>query len=245
MPEPVCNRLWIAQGYVGVTILADNEAPDFKELSPAGMFPTTQSLQQRRSAETKLLILEAAIDCLAEVGYSDMTTQIIAKRAAISRGAMLHHYATKQDLIAATIDYAFFRHIEDFSAAVRSLSDEERKNRNVGISIDWQSYNTREFKAYLELSNAARTDNDLRGLFNEKARRHDQFWRQELIENFPEWAKDLDKLDKARRLTQALMTGLVINQDAWNEPATVEMLLEFLAKLLIDIREDRIAFPKM
>lgn len=208
------------------------------------MIPATQSLQQRRSAETKLLILEAAIDCLAEVGYSDMTTQVIAQRAALSRGAMLHHYATKQDLIAAVIDYAFFRHIKDFSAAVRALSDEERTRQNIGIALDWQSYNTREFKAYLELNNAARTDKELHVLFNEKARRHDFFWRQELIENFPEWAKDLDKLDMARRFTQALMSGMIINQDAWDEPETVRKLLEFLANLLIDIREDRVRFPQ-
>lgn len=225
--------------------LAENDLPDFSELSPAGMIPTTQSLQQRRSAETKLLILEAAIDCLAEIGYSDMTTQVIAQRAGISRGAMLHHYATKQDLIAAVIDYAFFRHIEDFSAAIRAVSDEQRTLQNIGIALDWQTYNTREFKAYFELNNAARTDEELRKVFNEKARRHDRFWRQELLANFPEWSKDPEKLDMARRLTQALMSGMVINQDVWDEPKTVETLLAFLAKLMIDIREDRIAFPKV
>ena len=209
------------------------------------MIPATSSLQQRRSAETKLLILEAAIDCLAEIGYSDITTQMIAERASISRGAMLHHYPTKQDLIAAVIDYAFFRHIEDFSKAVRALSEEERTRRNIGIELDWRSYNTREFKAYLELNNAARTDEALHKLFKEKARRHDRFWRQELIENFPEWTGDRKKLDLARRLTQALMSGMMINQDVWEEPETVASLLAFLANLLIDIREDRIAFPQV
>lgn len=209
------------------------------------MFPASDGLQQRRSAETKLLILEAAIDCLAEHGYSDTTTQIIAKRANISRGAMLHHYAAKLDLIAAVIDYAFFRHIEDFSTAVRGLSEEERTRKNAGITIDWALYNTREYKAYLELNNAARTDDELRDLFIEKAQRHDRYWRQELVENFPEWAKHPDRMDYSRRLTQTIMSGMVINQDIWNEPETVKTLLAFLSNLLIEVRDGRIAFPQV
>lgn len=225
--------------------MTKNSIPDFSELSPEGMFPRSTGLQQRRSAETKLLILDAAVDCLAESGYSDTTTQLIAQRANISRGAMLHHYATKQDLIAAVIDYAFFRHIEEFSSAVRSLSEDDRTKKNVGISIDWQTYNTREYKAYLELNNAARTDAELRDMFIAKAQRHDRYWRQELIENFPEWAKNPDKLDHARRLTQAVMSGMVINQAIWDEPDTIKSLLAFLANILIDIREDRLNFPKI
>lgn len=225
--------------------MTKNSTPDFSELSPEGMFPSSTGLQQRRSAETKLLILDAAVDCLAEFGYSDTTTQLIAQRANISRGAMLHHYATKQDLIAAVIDYAFFRHIEEFSSAVRSLSDDDRTKKNVGISIDWQTYNSREFKAYLELNNAARTDAELRDMFIAKAQRHDRYWRQELIENFPEWAKNTEKLDHARRLTQAVMSGMVINQAIWDEPETIKSLLAFLANILIDIREGRLNFPKV
>lgn len=209
------------------------------------MFPSSSGLQQRRSSETKLMILDAAVDCLAEFGYSNTTTQLIAQRANISRGAMLHHYATKQDLIASVIDYAFFRHIEEFSTAVRSLSDVDRTKKNVGISIDWQTYNGRDFKAYLELNNAARTDVELRDMFISKAQRHDRYWRQELIENFPEWAKNLDKLDHARRFTQAVMSGMVINQAIWNEPDTIKTLLAFLANILIDVREGRLNFPKV
>lgn len=158
---------------------------------------------------------------------------------------MLHHYATKLELISAVIDYAFFRHIEDFSTAVRGLSEEERTRKNVGITIDWATYNTREYKAYLELNNAARTDKELGELFVDKAQRHDRYWRQELIENFPEWAAQPELLDLSRRLTQAIMSGILINQDVWQEPETVKSLLGFLSNLLIEVREGRISFPRV
>lgn len=207
------------------------------------MIPESEGLQHRRSAETRLLILDAAIECLAEHGYSDTTTHLIAKQANISRGAMLHHYATKQELITAVIDYAFFRHMKAFSEAIRGLSEEERTSRNAGIEVDWKTYTSRDFQAYLELNNAARTDKDLKALFTEKAQRHDRFWRQELIANFPEWAEMPEKLDKARRLTQAVMTGMVINRDVWCDPAMEQTILQFLTNLTIMIREDRIEFP--
>ncbi|MBF7015255.1 TetR/AcrR family transcriptional regulator (plasmid) [Novosphingobium resinovorum] len=222
--------------------MSETGLPDFYELSPAGMIPESEGLQHRRSAETRLLILDAAIECLAEHGYSDTTTHLIAKQANISRGAMLHHYATKQDLITAVIDYAFFRLMKTFSEAIRSLTEQERTSLNVGITVDWECHNTRDFQAYLELNNAARTDPDLKSLFVEKAQRHDHFWRQELIANFPEWANSPEKLDKARRLTQAIMTGMIVNRDVWSDPAMEQTILEFLTRLLISIREDKIAF---
>jgi AcrR family transcriptional regulator len=219
------------------------DIPDFSELRPEGMVPDAPGLQQRRSAETKLMILNAAIDSLADWGYSDTTTQLIAKRANISRGAMLHHYSTKQELISAVIDFAFFRHMEAFSQAIRSLTDEQRAGKNVGIQIEWESYNSREFKAYLELNNAARTDDELRSIFIDRAQRHDRYWREELIANFPEWAEKPEILDKARRFTQAVMTGMVINRAVWDDVDLEKTLLAFLANLLLMVREGKIEFP--
>ena len=167
------------------------------------MVPPDAGLQQRKSAETRLAILDAAIKCLAGSGYARTTTQLIAKVAKVSRGAMLHHYATKQALIEAVTDYAFYRHMERFTTAIAALSEQARTEENSGIRIDWQIYQSQEYSAYLELMVAARTDEGLRAMFIPKARRHDRVWREQLVRVFPEWAEDLDRLERVRRLVQA------------------------------------------
>ncbi len=52
-----------------------------------------------RSSETQNKILLSAVDCLCEVGYTGTTINMVAKHAEISKGAMLHHFATKSDLM--------------------------------------------------------------------------------------------------------------------------------------------------
>src|SRR5580700_1234202 len=56
---------------------------------------------EQRSAETRGRLIEAAIDVLYRLGHSAATTIIIAKRARVSRGAMLHQFRTRDQLLVA------------------------------------------------------------------------------------------------------------------------------------------------
>lgn len=200
-------------------------------------------LQQRKSAETRLAILDAAVECLAQNGYANTTTQLIAKMARVSRGAMLHHYSSRQQLIEAVTDYAFYRHMKMFTASVKSLSESERMKDNVGILVDWKLYLSREYCAYLELMVAARTDPMLKEMFIPRARRHDKVWRDQLKRVFPEWANDPERLARSRRLVQAVMSGMVLNREVWNDPKMEGAILSMLSAVLINIRDGQLEWP--
>ncbi len=55
--------------------------------------------QTERSAETIDALRRATIALMSEVGFVNMTTTSIAKRAGVSRGAMLHHFSSKVALV--------------------------------------------------------------------------------------------------------------------------------------------------
>ncbi|WP_375286581.1 TetR/AcrR family transcriptional regulator [Sphingomonas sp.] len=57
--------------------------------------------QAERREETSGRAIDAAIKCLYRDGYSATTTLSVAAEAGISRGALLHHFPTKVDLIEA------------------------------------------------------------------------------------------------------------------------------------------------
>ena len=59
-----------------------------------------------RSAATRKLILDATITCLNDWGYGGVTNIKVADAAGVSRGAMMHHFPTRQALIIATIEHA-------------------------------------------------------------------------------------------------------------------------------------------
>jgi AcrR family transcriptional regulator len=62
-----------------------------------------------RSASTRRLILEATVRCLNAWGYGAVTNIKVADEAGVSRGAMMHHFPTRQALIVATVEHAHER----------------------------------------------------------------------------------------------------------------------------------------
>ena len=61
--------------------------------------------QQERSRTTRRRLVEAAVGCLAELGWNRTTVSAIAERAGVSRGAAQHHFPTREDLVAAAVEY--------------------------------------------------------------------------------------------------------------------------------------------
>ncbi|MFG2290907.1 TetR/AcrR family transcriptional regulator [Streptomyces sp. NPDC048595] len=61
--------------------------------------------QQERSRATRLKLLEAAVSCLAERGWSGSTVSVVAERAGVSRGAAQHHFRTREDLFTAAVEH--------------------------------------------------------------------------------------------------------------------------------------------
>ena len=60
--------------------------------------------QAERSASTRAALLDATIASLVQDGYANTTTSRVAERAGVSRGAHLHHFQTRQALVAAAME---------------------------------------------------------------------------------------------------------------------------------------------
>jgi AcrR family transcriptional regulator len=206
-------------------------------LEPAGMASDDDGWQKRKSAQTRMTVLEAAIECLARYGYARTTTQLIAQQANISRGAMIHHYASKQELVESVIDYTFYRRLEHLSAQVRKLSEHERVVEQAGIELFWDTLLTREYQAYLELVVAARTDEDLRAIFLPKAQRFDAIWSDEIASIFPEWQDKREKLRLAVDFCISAMEGLMLNRDIWQPRARRQAVRRVVSLAILMIRD--------
>src|SRR5664279_6568888 len=60
--------------------------------------------QAERSEATRNLILDATVDVLARKGMAGLRMEDVEKTAAVSRGALLHHFGTKAALLLATFE---------------------------------------------------------------------------------------------------------------------------------------------
>src|ERR1700742_2374368 len=119
--------------------------------------------QQQRRDETRRALLDAAVESLIEVGFARTTTLEVQRRANASRGALLHHFPSKTELLVAAVD-----HLAEMRAAeLRLLSAElpaEGKGSRTDAVLDllWQCFSGTFFQVAMELRTAARTDLELR-----------------------------------------------------------------------------------
>jgi AcrR family transcriptional regulator len=111
-------------------------------------------------AETRARLLDATIECLAEIGYARMTTADVAARARMSRGAQLYHFQSKADLVATAVDHLLERRHGEFVAGMATLPAGPERADAV-VDRLWAMFNGPTFAAWLELVMAARTDADL------------------------------------------------------------------------------------
>lgn len=154
--------------------------------------------QAERSARTKTLLLDATIELLVEVGYSAMSTTDVAKRAGLSRGAQVHHFPRKSDLVSAAIEHLAVKMRNQLLRKMAKLPEDETRTE-VALKHLWDVYRGPLFSAALEFSLAGRTDAEL----------------QPSLKKFDETLVD----DTLREFYRHL-----IGQDPDQHPATLEVL---------------------
>jgi AcrR family transcriptional regulator len=116
-----------------------------------------------RSHATRSRLLEATVECLAEVGWSGTTTTLVAQRAGVSRGAQLHHYPTRAELVVAAIGHlAALRAQEMARAADRLPAGPDRVTAVLDLLAE--QHTGPLFAAALEVWVAARSDDALRAV---------------------------------------------------------------------------------
>lgn len=186
--------------------------------------------QEERREETKGAVLDATVECLAELGYSRTTTTRIARRAGVSRGALLHHYSSKIQLLTSAVEHIFQRRTEEFRAAFAALPAEVDR-RASAVDILWAMFSSSTFYAWLELVVAARSD---RKLLREVSRITTQFAenvRATYRELFPEAAAPDEHRDLVPSFTFAFLQGLALDRIAMEDELMLSELLVMLKNL--------------
>jgi AcrR family transcriptional regulator len=121
----------------------------------------TRTPQQERSRATQARLLDAAVDCLVDLGWAGTSTTVVAERAGVSRGAQLHHYPTKAALVMAAVEHLADRRAADIRAEAANLPDGPKKVDKI-IDMLAAAFTGPLYAAALEVWIAARTDAELR-----------------------------------------------------------------------------------
>lgn len=180
-------------------------------------------------------LVDAAIACLSRLGYAATTTQVVMEEAGVSRGAMLHHFPTKVDLIIAVAE----------AAALHQNRSVRRRLSQIPAGLDrymaltratWEAICQPPALALLEIMLASRSDPALGERFPQIAQQLEADQREGV------WAlaEDLGIRDRAAvesmvRLHVAAMRGLLIEMTFSGDRETAEIdmrLLEYHKRTL-------------
>ncbi len=120
----------------------------------------TRVPQEERTRAMRARLLEATVELLVEKGYAGTSTTLVSERAGVSRGAQLHHFPTKQDLVVAAVQHVTEVRGAELAAAAENLPTGPKRTRAV-LQVLGDHFTSPVFTAALELWVAARTDPDL------------------------------------------------------------------------------------
>jgi len=195
-----------------------------------------------RSATTRAKVIEAAIQCLYELGYEGTTVILVAKRAGVSRGAAQHQFPSKVDLMIAVTDY-----VMDLQKKLRREIWEQLPENKGQVShvveASWKVQSQPENVALFEIMMATRNDEELNQRFA-------PFLKQ--MSELPAWgAKHVadvagidvqPELEAMARLHFAAMRGIsldyLLNKDEEGARVAIDLLIRFQRSTIAKVIED-------
>lgn len=175
-----------------------------------------------RSADTRSKLIQAAIDILFAKGYAATTTIEVTKRAKASRGAMLHHFPTRVDLLIATAEHILGSQ-RDYRREKLSAYAEDWSRFAAATEVTWELQQQPATVALLEIMLGSRSDRELRKRVAPLTRQIAALRAEHATSLAKALAvEDAQALDDLILIHDASLRGLTINLMFAQEPAQVE-----------------------
>jgi AcrR family transcriptional regulator len=192
---------------------------------PAG---PTHRTHEERNASTRRKLIEAAIYCLRTYGYAATTTTLVAEIAQLSRGAMLHQFGAKVDMMLAVAEHVVQQQNDFMVVELEKYAP--GRDRFMGLTdVTWAALKQPGAIALLEIMMASRSEADLGARFPAVAE------ELALTQRKGAWslAKQAGITDRAAieamsQLHRAAMQGMSILMMFAKDPKAIDPMMDLL-----------------
>ncbi len=193
--------------------------------------------QEERSAATRQKLLDAAIECLIELGYARMTTTDVADRAGVSRGAQLHHFPSKVELVTSAIRHLADRRVAELRREAAALPADERGIPQI-TELTWSYSSGPLFMAAMELIVASRTDRELHAALWPIEKQFAQTSSQLLRELYARYVDHPD-FELMMHLTVHMMRGMALQKILKDDDRHRRKALQLWERMMSSMLERR------
>jgi len=195
--------------------------------------PPRENPPAGRGAATRERLLRATVASLVEQGYAATSTEEVRRRAGVSRGALLHHFPSRADLLVGAVAHIADGHAARLEALAADLPAEDEAERiAVAIAALRAAFSGELFLAGLELWLPARTDPELHAALVEHERRIGRRLRTIMADLFGPEIAARPGFPLARELTLVLLRGEGLTAALRRDERRSEALLDAWAGAL-------------
>jgi AcrR family transcriptional regulator len=178
-------------------------------MTESAQIPTrTRRSQAERKETTRGRLLDAATELLREKGLGGFRTADVVERAGVSKGALLHHFPAKDQLIVAVFE-RLYRTVDEIAArpsrasSLRQIVEELVADSRTFFFGD-------SFDVSLNITVAAAREPDLRDAVFHVVRRFRQHTEQVWIARLTGHGVPLERAINAVWLINSLIRGLAV-----------------------------------
>lgn len=193
--------------------------------------------QAEKSLATRTQILDATLQCLVELGYTQTTTEKIAQKAGVSRGAMTHHFKSRADVFYAAAEYIIDLRAAEYQEAVRRIKLPPENTPTFDSMLETVTmlqkyyYDRPSFIALQELQWGARTERDLQTVMLPLEQDLDDKKNSAMLKRFPFWADYPDTGQMLRDLFFHSLKGVAVNSTPYMRGERLKRLHHLLARI--------------
>lgn len=189
-----------------------------------------------RAARTTARICQAVITCLDEVGYAETSINRVQSLAGVSRGALTHHFPSKEEMMVETLE-RLLDPVRGQPGATKALTGAQTsRGKGDGIETDlarlWRRVvNTKEGRALIELLVASRTH----PVLAERAAPSLQAYNKEINANILGLYGSPDGSDAVVTIwtiCRAFLRGLQLQQQFEDQPEAVDKAIKKFGEIL-------------
>ena len=192
---------------------------------------------QARSIATRERLIATTLDTIHELGLSRAATPEFARRAGVSRGALLHHFPTREDIIVAAMESMLEAGIDEIRGVAAGVA-RDAVEMDALLDFLWELFSGRFFTLSVEFINAARTDPALRAKMLPLVRRFHEALDEIWAENCGTGPIDRSNARLLLNLTLCLFRGMGVQTVLRDDPEYFRTLLETWKTLLPTLARD-------
>jgi len=200
------------------------ESPRFDEADETGL---------EKNEPARRGILDAALGCFAEDGWSGTNMSVIARRSGMTRGRIQYYFPTLDDLLRAAIEHLMVEWRRKYFGMVVQAAGTPARFEH-GVDVLWRLMQDPLHIARQELEASARTNAQLRELMQRSAGEDEEASLEAVKLAYPDLAERGDApLRRARNFTNVFMEGLSLHRFSRDAEAREAEMIEMLKTVLI------------